>query len=231
MATSVRNVASIPLTAFDIHAVARVTGLSISQLQQWDRTGFFHPSLADPNRRRPGSRIDSRNDVIVLRIIAKLRETGVPLARLKPVLDLLLSDRKEKATWPACAVDVVDKRIYVSKDDAIRAANQSGQMDEPTTIDLASVIAEVEEAVERLGERRPEQIGQVIRKRAIMGGVPIIAGTRIPTETIAWFHSNGYPLTEILANFPRLTPRDIEAAVAFETEREANTSEPILVTG
>ena len=62
---------------------------------------------------------------------------------------------------------------------------------EPTTIELKSVIADVAEAIERLRERRPEHIGQVTRNRGILGGVPIIAGTRIPTETIAWFHGHG----------------------------------------
>jgi uncharacterized protein (DUF433 family) len=146
------------------------------------------------------------------------------------MLDMLVSDCKVKDTWPTCAFHVVDKRIFLSWDDATTAAAQSAQH-QPTTIDLASVIAEVEEAVARLGVRRPEQIGHVTRNRAIMGGVPIIAGTRIPAETIAWFHGNGYSLAEILANFPRLTPTDIEAAVAFEDERETNTSEPILVHG
>jgi uncharacterized protein (DUF433 family) len=43
----------------------------------------------------------------------------------------------------------------------------------------------------------------------------LIAGTRIPTETIAWFHNNGYSLDWISEQFPRLTAIDVEAAVAF----------------
>jgi uncharacterized protein (DUF433 family) len=69
----------------------------------------------------------------------------------------------------------------------------------------------------------------VIRRRAIMQGVPIIAGTRIPTETIAWFHDHGYSLGEILENYPRLTPQDVEAAIAFEDQHEKNSFAPTLV--
>jgi uncharacterized protein (DUF433 family) len=79
-----------------------------------------------------------------------------------------------------------------------------------------------------LGERGPEQIGQVTRTRGIMRGVPVIAGTRIPTETVAWFVNHGYALAEILENVPRLTPTDVEAAVAFE--EEAKAPEPMLVS-
>jgi uncharacterized protein (DUF433 family) len=69
----------------------------------------------------------------------------------------------------------------------------------------------------------------VTRTRGIMRGAPVIAGTRIPTEIIAWFASHGYSLSEILENFPRLTAKDVEAVVAFENEWEAQTFELILV--
>ncbi len=229
METSEQNVGTIPFTAFDIDAVARLTRLSVSQLQRWDRLGFFHPSLADPNRRRPYSRIYSLDDVIALRMIAKLRAAGVPLTRLKPVLDLLAPD--EQGNWPARTLYVVGTQVFASRDEANAASARSQQDNGFTIVDLASVVAEVEAGIARLGERRPEQIGQITRTRGIMRGAPVIAGTRIPPETIAWFASHGYSLTEILENFPRLTPKDVEAAVAFENEREAKTSESILVHG
>ena len=51
--------ATIPLIAFTSDTVSRFTDLSIRQLHYWDRTGFFVPSFADPNRRRPHSRVYS----------------------------------------------------------------------------------------------------------------------------------------------------------------------------
>ena len=231
MARSTQNVATIPLTAFDLDGVARVTGLSIPQLQRWDRTGFFQPALADPNRRRPGSRIYSRDDVVALGVIARLREAGVPLHQIKPVLHLLAPDGKDNGAWPSRSFHVARNRIFLSREEAIEASGRVEQSDGPTTIDVASVLAEVEQAIARLSERLPEHIGQVIRRRAVMSGVPIIAGTRIPTETIAWFHDHGYALDEILENFPRLTPKDVEAAVAFERAHRTTTPEPVLAHG
>jgi uncharacterized protein (DUF433 family) len=86
----------------------------------------------------------------------------------------------------------------------------------------------VEQGVRKLAERRPEEIGQVIRSRRIMSGVPIIAGTRIPTETIAWFHDKGYELNWILENFPRLTPEDVRAAIEFEKTSDQATRELVF---
>ncbi|MGH2615119.1 MAG: DUF433 domain-containing protein, partial [Thermomicrobiales bacterium] len=205
MGTTTRNGGTIPLTVFDIHAVSRVTGLSVPQLQRWDRTGFLHPSLADPNRRRPGSRIYVKSDVLTLAAIARMRAAGVPMRQIEPVLPLLAPDREEHGEWPARAFHIAANRVYLSQDEATEAANRAGQV-RPVTIDLASVAVDVDEAIARLPECLPEEIGQVMRRRAIMSGVPIIAGTRIPTETIAWFHDNGYTLDWVLENYPRLTP-------------------------
>jgi uncharacterized protein (DUF433 family) len=99
---------------------------------------------------------------------------------------------------------------------------------ELVTIELGEVKARVEQGVRKLAERRPEEIGQVIRNRRIMSGAPIIAGTRIPTETIAWFHDNGYESDWILENFPRLTPEDIRAALEFEKASDLATRELAL---
>lgn len=217
MEPSPRNVETIPVTVLDIEHVARVTGLSVSRLQRWDRTGFFHPSRADPNRRRPASRIYSGTDVVALAAIARLREAGVPLAELKEVPCLLAPN--ETGERPVRCFYVVGDRLFLSRDEALSAARAVGEQAEPTVIDMAAVTAELEAAIERLSERQPEEIGQVIRRRGKMRGVPIIAGTRIPTETISWFHDYGYSLIEILENFPRLTATDVDAAIKFELDR------------
>jgi uncharacterized protein (DUF433 family) len=229
MVTATHLAETIPLTALGIHHTARVTGLSVNQLQRWDRNGFFQPSFADPNRRRPYSRVYARNDVLALGMIARLREAGAPLTQIKPLLPLLAPD--EHGDWLTRCFHVVGKRVYVSRDEAIAAARQRGEFAEPACIGTESVIFELKEAIARLQERQPEHIGRVTRNRGIMGGAPIIAGTRIPTETIAWFHSHGYSLTEILENFPRLTAKDVEAAVAFENEQRPKAPEPLLVHG
>ena len=173
----------LPLTAFTVDLVADLTDLSVAQLHRWDRNGFFHPSLADPNRRRPCSRIYSFRDVVALRMIADLRKAGVSFAELKKVQRSFVpnghGERLVRSFY------VVGNRLFDSRSEALAANNVKYPSEELTTVDLNEVTALVEEGVRRLAERQPEQIGQVARNRWIMGGVPIIAGTRIPTQTIA----------------------------------------------
>jgi uncharacterized protein (DUF433 family) len=52
----------------------------------------------------------------------------------------------------------------------------------------------------------------------IMGGKPVIRGTRVPVETILRKLGAGRTPDEILADHPRLTPDDIHAAQAFAAD-------------
>jgi uncharacterized protein (DUF433 family) len=49
----------------------------------------------------------------------------------------------------------------------------------------------------------------------IMGGVPCVAGTRIPVTTVVGSVANGLAIDEILAEYPQLTREDIQACLAY----------------
>ncbi len=52
----------------------------------------------------------------------------------------------------------------------------------------------------------------------IMGGKPVIRGTRVPVETILRKLGAGMPECEILADHPHLAVEDIRAAQAFAAD-------------
>jgi uncharacterized protein (DUF433 family) len=49
----------------------------------------------------------------------------------------------------------------------------------------------------------------------IMGGVPGIAGTRIPVATVVGLLGQGYSIDDVLADYSTLTREDILAALQF----------------
>ncbi|HEY6065561.1 MAG TPA: MerR family transcriptional regulator [Thermoanaerobaculia bacterium] len=68
--------------SFSTAQVARLTGLTPRQLDHWDRLGFLKPTL----QRASGygsTRRYSFEDVVRLRVAARLRAAGVGLARLR----------------------------------------------------------------------------------------------------------------------------------------------------
>jgi uncharacterized protein (DUF433 family) len=52
----------------------------------------------------------------------------------------------------------------------------------------------------------------------IMGGKPVIRGTRVPVELVLRKLGAGMDVAAIIANHPRLTPADIQAAQAFAAD-------------
>ena len=65
---------------FSTSQAARLTGLSSRQLDHWDRKGFLKPSL-EAARGYGSRRRYSFADVVRLRVAARLRSSGVGLAR------------------------------------------------------------------------------------------------------------------------------------------------------
>ena len=59
----------------------------------------------------------------------------------------------------------------------------------------------------------------ITRNPKILGGKPIIAGTRMSVEVILEFLGGGMEIKEILKEFPFLTRKQIEAAINFAAKR------------
>ncbi len=53
----------------------------------------------------------------------------------------------------------------------------------------------------------------------ILGGKPIIAGTRMSVEVLLEFLAGGMEIKEVLKEFPFLTREQIEAAISFAAKK------------
>ena len=53
---------------------------------------------------------------------------------------------------------------------------------------------------------------------AVMGGKPVIRGTRVPVEQIVRECGRGLSASEVARQYPRLTPEDVLAALAFAAD-------------
>jgi len=49
----------------------------------------------------------------------------------------------------------------------------------------------------------------------IMGGVPCVRGTRIPVTTVVGLVAESMTFDEIVADFPQLTPADIQDSLRY----------------
>ena len=55
----------------------------------------------------------------------------------------------------------------------------------------------------------------IVRHRSILGGIPVVAGTRNPVRAIAGYYQMGMNADEILESLPHLTLAQLHAALAY----------------
>jgi uncharacterized protein (DUF433 family) len=56
---------------------------------------------------------------------------------------------------------------------------------------------------------------RIVRDPEIVGGEPVLKGTRVTLKTVLASLAEGATTAEILADFPSLTEEDVRAAIAF----------------
>lgn len=200
------------ISAFTAEQTERLTGLSSSQLRDWDTAGFFSPSYAAENRRSPYSRIYSFEDVVGLRVLSILRKVHkVSLSHLKDVATRL--GRRTNKPWTELTLYVLNGEVHFrNPDDGKVQGAVSGQLAAP--IPISSVVEDVRERAKKLRARDSSTIGQIDQRRFVSHNEPVVAGTRIPISTIRSFVDAGYSVAAILREYPSLTKADIEAALS-----------------
>ena len=90
------NKAKAVLNAFTAAEVSQITGLSKPMIDYLARADFMRPAY-DPDGRPVRGRVRyySYRDLVVARIVQRLRENGVELTRLKAAIQTLADDK----TW------------------------------------------------------------------------------------------------------------------------------------
>ena len=207
------------VAAFSEAQVERFTKLSQRRLRYWAKTGFFGPSFVEERPRLPYSRFYSFHDVVALRTLEMLRvQNNVPLQHLRTVAKELTHLKDE--LWTSTKLYVVGRRVVL-------VSPESGGLQEVVSkqyvlaISLKEVIEHTERDVARLRERSPDIIGKIQRHRSIARNAWTIAGTRIAVGSIRRLSEDGYSTSQIIDEYPDLTERDVEAALAHDATQAA----------
>jgi uncharacterized protein (DUF433 family) len=204
---------------FSAEQASQRTGLSRQQLAAWDRGGLLHPHWRREDDGYPHAY--SFRDLVVLRTLAILRqEYRVPPGELRRVAEWL--NAHQASPWTDLRLTVQGRQVQLENGDVSSALSEAPRNGHGTRLDLDAIARDTEAIVEAAQRRQPDELGKVVRRRGVMGNVPILAGTRIPTSAVWNFHEDGYTAEQIIYEYPSLTSKDIEAAIAFEQQRRAN---------
>lgn len=210
---------AVVVAAFSEEQVERLTSISKSQLRYWDRTKFFSPSYGDDDRRRAYSRLYSFRDLVCLSVLNSLRnEAQVPLSHLRKVKERLADLGDDM--WAKTTLYVLNRRV-VFNNPTTKAREDVVTHQGVLPIPLIVVKGRMEEAVKRLWARGTGKVGTIEKLRNVVHNQPVIAGTRIPIRAIKNFYEAGYTVKRIIAEYPDLTEKDVQVALAYKGEKSA----------
>lgn len=200
------------IAAFSAEQVERLTGLSQSQLRDWDEDGFFAPAFGADNRRSPYSRIYSFDDLVSLRTLGVLRRKHrIPLQSLKKTAQKLV--QHSGRPWSDLTLYVLNREVHFKNPLTGEVEGAiSGQIAVP--IPLGSIAEDLQSKILQEQSRRSSGDGVIEQHRFVAHNRPVFSGTRIPVESVLSFWEHGHSIEQILREYPSLTKRDVEGAIS-----------------
>ena len=133
--------------SFSTAEVARLTGLTARQLDHWDRKGFLRPSLEKASG-YGSTRRYSFADVVRLRVAARLRASGVGLARIRRCAEALARLDPSADLGRARLMVVGTSVLWARSDREVVDLLKDGQL--VLVCSLGDAVAEAVGAVARL---------------------------------------------------------------------------------
>jgi uncharacterized protein (DUF433 family) len=201
--------------AFPVPIASVLTGASPGQLAYWRKHTASAPPLLVPSAKRSGRYIYGWGDIVALRSIVYLRQEK-SLHKIRRAAKTLR--RLEAEEW-----DHLSRYHLVSTPTTIVVRTPSGQLLDlehaPGTILDETLMADILEAFEtRAGDlvpalRTPRP--HLLVDPQVLGGYPVIAGSRVPFDVVAGLADEGAKPAEIIEMFPSVNRHAIPDARDF----------------
>lgn len=201
--------------AFPVPIASVLTGATARQLAYWRKETGNAPPLLVPEGKRSGRYLYSWADVVALRSIVYLRQEK-SLPRIRRAVATLR--QLESAEWTHLSA-----YRLIDTPSSILVETPSGQLldvdQQPGTVMERVLMHDVlgpfttqdGRAVPALSKPRP----RLAVDPRVLGGYPVIAGTRVPYDAVASLAQDEAPPAEISSIYPSIDPEAIDDAVSF----------------
>ena len=188
-------------------SAARITGLSLRQLDYWANTALIRPS-AD-TKLTPGRRIRlyGFTDLLALMVAAELKARKISLQHIRTIVAHLRRRGYANPLTELAFATQGDHVYFQHEDGAWEGDAHPDQVVMHEVLNLRLLRTRITER----SRRDSALAGQVERRRGAMGSKPVFAGTRVPVHTVRRYLDQGRTVAEILESFPDLTVEDVEA--------------------
>lgn len=155
--------------------VCKIVGISYRQLDHWDRTGLLQPSLAQA-RGSGTQRLYSYKDVVALRVIKQLLDSGVTLQRARRAIAYFRETVGD---------DLASANLVLGASDSVLARNGDELMDllaggqgVLNIVPLSGVVNDVTAGIRELGGADEEGTAQAAAGQSAGAGADEVAQAR-----------------------------------------------------
>ena len=187
----------------------QLIGVDTRRLRSWEDRGLIVPQLRRQLSQRHTVRSYSLDQVVEMAVIRALEAKGIDIRHIRFVIDAIRERYGVRRPLRELKWGVEGKQTFVQFADGEWVGDrQPAQGVLIDTIPLEEIRADIRQ---RATTRRSEDHGRIVRRQRVRGGKPVIAGTRIPVETVQKYLDRGRSVSDILRAYPQLTGADVEA--------------------
>jgi len=206
--------------AFPTLETAALSGATVRQLSYWRAKRGSQGPLLVPEYREGRTYLYSYRDVVALRMFVYLRER-VSLQKIRRAVDQLdsLSDPKHLSSYELVAVG--DTIIWIEPNsDPAEWERYVDLVRRPGQTVIAAVMEEILASFKTESRKVlpfPRPLPRISSDPDILGGFPVVDGTRVPYDLVAGLIRDNVPAAEIRSFYP-----SVDASGALDAERFAS---------
>jgi DNA-binding transcriptional MerR regulator len=149
----------VSASGFGAKAVLALTGVSYRQLDYWARTGLVGSSIRQAAG-RGSRRVYSFPDLVALRVVGQLRETGVGVQTIRRAVKWLRSH----ANQPLATLAAQGKKVFALTDDPAKLIEATADGQVVLAISVEKVARHLERGVSEISA--PREVTVRVRGRA-----------------------------------------------------------------
>ena len=189
--------------------IVRIAKVRPQVFQAWIKAGLLNPPVT-LHAGGKSHNVYTYRDLLLIRLIVRLREKGFPVGKIKQALDnIVAAAGGDPGAW-------LQATIYADKDliAAILPGTTAGAPFSASQGAQTLAVALLPELLEEL-ERDlvPKRFRLVRIDPEVLAGAPVVAGTRVPTQAVLLTRRSGQDPREA---YPALSNEQVEAAIAYE---------------
>jgi len=195
------------LLAVTRDTAAKIARLSRRQVDYWARTDLVPASIDGTVGTRRHVRLYSFLDLLSLTVAAELKQRGVSLQHIRQIVRHLKT-RGYDHPLTQLSYATVSKQVYFQREDGTW---ERGLRPDQIVLHEVLNLRPLRDRIAQGIQRDQTEVGQTERRRGTLGSKPVIAGTRIPVDTVRRYLRAGRSNADVLEAYPDLADADIEA--------------------